>query len=86
KIKKLDEEHEAIIEIFADERSRQCEMELKLMKKWQDAMNTIEELRKQIKELENSKRARFLWFQDVLTMDYSSLMLLAEEGEGQYDW
>nr|GEY17998.1 protein microrchidia 7-like [Tanacetum cinerariifolium] len=24
------------------------------------------------------KRARFVWFQDVLTMDYSSLMLLAE--------
>ncbi|GJY79071.1 protein microrchidia 7 isoform X1 [Tanacetum coccineum] len=52
KIKKLDEEHEAIIEIFSDERSRQYEMESNLMKKWQDAMNTVEELRKQ---LENSK-------------------------------
>ncbi|GJY92944.1 microrchidia 7-like protein [Tanacetum coccineum] len=54
KIKKLDEEHEAIIEIFSDERSRQYEMESNLRKKWQDAMNTFEELHKQIKELENS--------------------------------
>ncbi|GKC80812.1 hypothetical protein Tco_1131586 [Tanacetum coccineum] len=55
KIKKLDEEHEAIIEIFSDQRSRQYEMESNLMKKWQDAMNTVEELRKQVKVLENSK-------------------------------
>nr|GEY28780.1 hypothetical protein [Tanacetum cinerariifolium] len=43
KIKKLDEEHEAIIEIFSDERSRQCEMESNLMKKWHVSrqINTI---------------------------------------------
>ncbi|GJZ44711.1 microrchidia 7-like protein [Tanacetum coccineum] len=55
KIKKLDEEHEAIIEIFSDERSRQYEMESNLSNKWQDAMNTVEELRKQIEELENNR-------------------------------
>ncbi|GJY53413.1 Toll/interleukin-1 receptor domain-containing protein [Tanacetum coccineum] len=55
KIKKLDEEHEAIIEIFSDERSRQYDMESNLRKKCQDVMNTVEELRKQIKELENNK-------------------------------
>ncbi|GJX06061.1 hypothetical protein Tco_0193993 [Tanacetum coccineum] len=55
KIKKLDKEHEAIIEIFSDERSRQYDMESNLRKKWQDAMITVEELHKQIKELENNK-------------------------------
>ncbi|GJZ75670.1 hypothetical protein Tco_0640135 [Tanacetum coccineum] len=43
KIKKLDKEHEAIIEIFSDERSRQYDMESNLRKKWQvrRQINTI---------------------------------------------
>lgn len=35
KIKKLDEDHEALVEIFTDERNRQLDMEQNLRKKWQ---------------------------------------------------
>ncbi|PWA96318.1 Histidine kinase-like ATPase, ATP-binding domain-containing protein [Artemisia annua] len=55
KIKRMDEEHEALVEIFSDERSRELEMEENLRKKWKDAENTVEQLCRQIIELENNK-------------------------------
>ncbi|KAK9050894.1 hypothetical protein SSX86_027519 [Deinandra increscens subsp. villosa] len=51
-IEKLDQEQINLIDIFSEERTRRCETEEVLRKKWKEAMNTVEELRKHIEMLE----------------------------------
>ncbi|KAI7750993.1 hypothetical protein M8C21_004196 [Ambrosia artemisiifolia] len=54
-IEKLDQEQANLIDIFTEERQRRDEMEETLRKKWQEAKNTIEELRRQIEGAEKQQ-------------------------------
>ncbi|KVH97875.1 Histidine kinase-like ATPase, ATP-binding domain-containing protein [Cynara cardunculus var. scolymus] len=55
KIEELDREQISLIDIFSEERQRRDHQEETLRKRWKEAMDTIEDLRGQIKVLESSR-------------------------------
>ncbi|KAJ9563950.1 LOW QUALITY PROTEIN: hypothetical protein OSB04_009110 [Centaurea solstitialis] len=55
KIEELDREQVSLIDIFSEERQRRDHQEETLRKRWKEAMDTIEDLRGQIKVLESSR-------------------------------